>query len=75
MMLPSKLFWQLDSLHLSFLVDSSAGGCFIDQEVVKQANIPLQELPDPKCISGRNFAEVHRTTNHTSYLDYFWKPL
>lgn len=63
-MLPSILLWQLDSLPLNFFWWRADGG-LIDQEVVKQAHIPLKKLPKPKTIldlDGKNLTRVTTLT-------------
>lgn len=56
---------QHHSHPLSFLVDYVAGGCLIDQNTVKQSNIPTVDLPEPvtfSALDGRPSAKViHRT--------------
>lgn len=51
------LSWQHDTLTLSFLVDSGADGCFIDQEVVRQSDVSTVELSEPVTFLALNGLE------------------
>lgn len=65
LMLPGMLLWLHVSISLSFLVDSDADDCFVNQDLVKQANIPFETLAEPKNIldlDGKTLAKVTHST-------------
>lgn len=65
LLLPATLCFKSLSLPLQVLVDSGAEEIFIDEEVARQCELPLQPLPNPitaRALNGSFLAEV---THHT----------
>lgn len=59
------VLWAYEKLPLKLLVDSGADDSFVDENLARQAGLPLVELPEPKEIldlNGHTLAKVkHRT--------------
>lgn len=80
------LLWAYEKLPLKLLVDSGADDSFIDENLARQAGLPLVELPEPKEIldlNGHTLAKVkHRTDlltvlvsgNHREQIQLFVIP-
>ena len=83
---PSCLLWGRDSLPIQVLIDSGADDSFIDSDLAKQLDLPLEPLPVPKdvtALDGRLMTQVQFRTapltliisgNHREDLQLFVIP-
>lgn len=58
-------------LPVSFLIDSDADVSFIDEELAKQAGLPLVELAEPWMVFDLNGRALTRVTHCTAPLTGF----
>lgn len=63
LVLPGTLLWSHNSLSLPLLVDSGADDSFIDENLAKQARIPIETLAKPRTILDR--WQTHRFESHS----------
>lgn len=71
--LPGALLWDCDSLPLTLLLDASRDHCFIDENLAKQAQLPVEVLPESRIIQdldSRHIARINSPdkTPHLSLL-------
>lgn len=73
LVLQGVLMWGSSSLPVPFLVDSGADDSFIDEQLAKQAGLPLVALPEPRTVfnlNGRPLAHAtqlrHRVATRSS---------
>lgn len=66
--LPGALLWDCDSLPLPLLLDASRDHCFIDENLAKQAQLPVEVLPESRIIQDLDSRHIARITHQTRPL-------